>query len=307
MKNKTKFLINGFLLVLLSSQLVGCSKDDKTTYAPTAASLKSLFDANKDAIKQTATFDAGSTFTFTSSAGTTITIDGTCLRKNGNPVTGNVDLEFIELYDKGSMALTNKATMGINSSSELEVLDSGGEFYVNAKQGGVDLTTTCYIPIQVPTSLTGGTKTGMGPFTGTTDSNGNLTWEVAPGADFWTTNVPDKYNSVLSSFGWFNCDKFYNDPRPKTHITVLVPTGYANASTVFLSTNLKPNSLGGIGGSKYPIGLDCNIIFVTEDNGNFRYAIKPMTLVANQQVTFSLSETTLATAAQLKAALNALP
>ncbi|MFN8283304.1 MAG: hypothetical protein U0U67_08830 [Chitinophagales bacterium] len=311
-KNVTKSLINkiairAFLLFLSTSSLISCKKNEAVAYKPTAQALSNLFNISLNNIKQTATFDAATTFTFTSAQGTTITIDGTCLRKNGNPVTGNVELEFVELYDRASMAMTNKPTIGINASNEEEVLESGGEFYLNVTQNGVSLTTTCYIPIEVPTAITGGTKTGMQPFNGTTDANGKLTWEVAPASDFYVKTNPDKYASVLPAFGWFNCDRFYNDPRPKTHITVLVPAGYANASTVFLSTNAVPNSLGGIGGSKYPVGLDCNIIFVTEENGNFRYAIKPMTLVADQHVTFSISETRLATAAQFKAALNALP
>ena len=300
-----KLAIKAFILFLSTGSLFSCKKSEPTQQLPTAASLNNLFDANLNNIKQTATFDAATTFVFTSSQGTEITIDGSCLRKNGNPVTGNVELEFVELYDRGTMAMTNKPTIGINASNEEEVLESGGEFYVNVTQGGVALTTTCYVPIEVPTALTGGIKTDMQAFNGVVDGNGKLTWEVAPMMDFYVKTNPDKYASALSSFGWFNADKFYGDPRPKTGISVLVPTGYANASTTFLSTNAKPNSLGGIGG-KYPIGLECNIIFVTEDNGNFRYAVKPITLVANQQVTFSISETTLATPAQFKAALNAL-
>ena len=218
-----------------------------------------------------------------------------------------VDLEFVEMYDKGSMAITNKPTMGLNTLNELEPLDSGGEFYVVAKQGGVALTSTCPIPISVPTSNTGGTKPDMQAFEGSIDTNGNLTWESAPGLDFYYTSTPDKYNGLLSGFTWFNCDKFYNDPRPKTGLSVLIPSGYANASTVFISTNAKPNSLCGIGGHKFPVGLECNFIFVTEDNGKFRYAIKAATLINNHQETFSISETSLATAAELKAILNALP
>lgn len=303
-----KLAIKVFILFLSTGSLfTSCKKNEAPTYKPTAQSLKNLFDANLNNMKQTATFDAATTFTFTSAQGTQITIDGSCLRKNGNPVTGNVELEFIELYDRANMALTNKTTMGINASGEKEVLESGGEFSIKVTQGGVELTTTCLVPIEVPTSITGGTKAGMQGFNGTLDATGNPTWTVATGNDFYVKTNPDKYADVLSSFSWFNCDKFYSDPRPKTHITVLIPSGYENASTVFLSTNAKPNSLAGIGGSKFPIGLECNIIFVTEENGNFRYAIKPVTIVNNQQVQFSISETTLATAAQFKAVLNALP
>lgn len=301
-----KITIKAFVIFLSTLSLFSCKKNEPTQKLPTAQSLKKLFDANLNNIKQTATFDAATTFTFTSAKGTEVVIDGTCLRKNGNPVTGNVQLEFVELYDRATMAITNKPTIGINTLGEEEILESGGEFNIKVMQDGVALTTTCNYTIDVPTSLTGGTKPDMLPFNGTVDGNGKLTWEVAPNAELYVKTNPDKYAAILSNFNWFNCDKFYADPRPKTSISVLIPSGYANASTTFLSTNARPNSLGGIGG-KYPIGLECNIIFVTEDNGNFRYAIKPLTLVNNQQVSFSISETTLATAAQFKAALDALP
>jgi hypothetical protein len=43
------------------------------------------------------------TVTLTSAKGVTIKINGNCLTKNGNPVTGSVDIEYVELFDKGHM------------------------------------------------------------------------------------------------------------------------------------------------------------------------------------------------------------
>ena len=310
MKKSLKLVSISVVFISLALMTVNCSKDDKdsdsnSNYVPTVVALNSLFNSNLDDIKQTATFDAGTTFTFTSTAGTTVVIDGTCLRKNGNPVTGNVDLEFIELYDRGTMAITNKPTLGVDTNGDLVPMDSGGEFKVAVKQNGIALTSTCYYQINTPTSLTGGTQTGMQPFSGTIDAAGNLTWAVAQGVDFYLTTTPDKYNTLLSNFDWFNYDKLPNI-GPRTEITVNIPTEYVNASTLFLSTNARPNSLGGLGG-KYSIGLQCNIIFLAEENGSFRYAIKPITIVNNQQVTFSKSETTVVSAAQMKTILNNLP
>jgi len=300
--------MNSVLLLSISIITVNCSDDEddnSTAYIPTATALNTLFNTNLNNIKQTATFNSSSTFTFTSTAGTTVVIDGTCLRKNGNPITGNVDLEFIEIYDRGTMAITNKPTLGVDTNGDLVPMDSGGEFNVKVKQNGVELTTTCYYEINTPTSLTGGTNPGIQPFKGTIDAAGNLTWAVAQGTDFYLTTNPDKYNTLLSDFDWFNYDKLPNI-GPRTAITVNIPTEYVNASTMFLSTNSRPNSLGGLGG-KYSIGLQCNIIFLAEENGNFRYAIKPITIVNNQQVTFSKSETTVVSAAQMKTILNNLP
>lgn len=56
-----------------------------------------------------------------------------------------------------------------------------------------------------------------------------------------------------------------------------------------------------------PVGLNCHIIFATEDNGQWRYAIKAVTIAENAVYNFTLAETTLASEAQVIAAINALP
>lgn len=303
MKTTIKLLITSIIFTTLS-----CSKnqDETPVYTPTKAALTNLYNANFEALKQTATFDASNTnFVFTSNAGTTLTINGTCLRKGSDPVTGNVDLEFYEIYDRGTMAITNKPTMGYDGT-DLVPIETGGEFLIKVKQNGVELKSICGFNLSTPASITGGIKSGMQGFMGSVDSNGELTWAQAQGNDFWVTTNPDKYNTFLSQFGWFNYDRF-PVTGPRTSITVNIPSKFVNASTVFLSTKLKPGELGGIGG-KWNIGLECNIIMLSEENGNFRYAVKSITVVNNQVVTFNESElSNPVTPAQMKQTLNNLP
>ena len=47
--------------------------------------------------------------------------------------------------------------------------------------------------------------------------------------------------------------------------------------------------------------------FATEESGQWRYAIKAVTVAAGDEYNFTLSETTVGTEAQLVAAINALP
>ena len=304
-------------LILLSFSLLvlqSCNKDEYEVIGdnlPSATSVNNLFDIGLSSKIQVATFDASTTYLFTSEKGVKLTINGSCLRKNGNPVTGQVKLKFIEILDRGNMLVTNKPTMGLDAASnEKRLLISGGEFYIATSQDGVELTSTCLMDLSVPTSLTGGTDTAMLPFAGQVATDGNLTWEQATGVDFSIQTGPGGvpyYNLLFQNFGWFNCDRFANYTGLKTSITTFVPEGYANASFIFLSSKDFPNSLGKSFG-KYPVGMECYIIFVTEKGGKFRYAIKPATpLTENHQVTFSLSETTLGTQAELVTALNALP
>jgi hypothetical protein len=64
----------------------------------------------------------------TSAKGVSITINGNALTKNGSPVTGPIDITYVEIFDKGSMLVTNKPTMGIMADGKHAMLKSGGEF-----------------------------------------------------------------------------------------------------------------------------------------------------------------------------------
>lgn len=313
-KNKTKLraIKNIALVTLLTFFLQSCNKDEyevinNVETIPTSQDLKNLFNTKLTSLTENITFDASTTLNYTSPKGVQMSIDGSCLRKNGNPVVGEVNVKYIEIFDKGNMLTSNKATLG-NLSGNKELLYSGGEFYIQASQDNVNLTLSCPISLNVPTSLTGGPQPGMQPFTGTIDSNGDLSWDLATSFDLVlnTQTAMPVYAALIPSFGWFNCDRYSSYVGPKTTITAQVPAGYGANSSIFLTVKTFPNALGKSYG-QFPVGLDCYLIFVTEKDGKFRYAIKPQILNTNHQVTFSLSETTIATAAELTAIINALP
>lgn len=314
-KTKTKYskTIIGFaVLTFFTLFLQSCNKDEYEVIngaesIPTPQALKNLFEGKTSSLTNILTFNANSTLNYTSPKGVTLSINGSCLRKNGNPVVGDVKVKYIEIFDKGTMLTSNKVTLG-NLSGNKELLYSGGEFYIQATQDNVNLTLTCPFSLNIPTSLTGGTQTGMLPFSGTIDANGDLSWEQATTYDLITNTqtATPVYAALIPSFGWFNCDRFSGYTGPKTTITANVPAGYGANAGIFLSVKTFPNALGKSYGL-FPVGLDCYLIFVTEKDGKFRYAIKPQVLTANHTVTFNLSETIVATADELTTAINALP
>lgn len=312
MKN-SKTLHNLKIIILLFfsfTTFISCNKDEYAVIGddvPNAQSLKNLFDQKLADITIIKTFNASTTLNYISPKGVKLTINGNCLRKNGNPVIGDVKVKYIELFDKGTMLTTNKPTLGITGGNK-ELLYSGGEFLIEAYQEDVLLTLSCPFSLEIPTSLTGGTQTGMLPFTGTINADGELSWEQATTFELITNAqaATPIYAALIPSFGWFNCDKFASVSGPKTTITANVPAGYGASSEVFLSVKTFSNTLGKSYGL-FPVGLDCYLIFITEKDGKFRYAIKPQVLTTNHSVTFNLSETTIATAEELTTAINALP
>ncbi|QLC66604.1 hypothetical protein LPB248_09990 [Flavobacterium sp. LPB0248] len=325
---KTNFKKIG-LLILAMTMFASCDNtdgDDIKLSPPTSAAFKSISEKGVKRNTQNFTMTAGNgVVTLTSAKGVKLSINGDCLTKNGNPVTGQVDIEYIELFDKGNMLVTNKPTMGLTADGKKNLLISGGEFFIKATQGGVELQTSCSMNMIVPTALTNGLDNLMTLWTGVIDEDGELAWREAKanadgnGGKGGVQGEGNNYYVTFGNFGWTNVDRFYSDPRPKTTLLVDVPDGYNNTnSAVYLSydgegTNalakLDTFTAQGLFSEHYgqiPIGLACHIIFATEDNGNWRYAIKGVTISANAVYEFNLSETTVGTEAQLIAAINAI-
>ncbi|MDO6596460.1 hypothetical protein Q4512_06010 [Oceanihabitans sp. 2_MG-2023] len=314
-------------LFLATILFTSCNPDDDgnsntENYVPDAEAFSELKDQALGNATQTFQFNADDgNISLTSEAGVQININGDCLTLNGNTVTGQVDLEFVELFEKGNMLTTNKPTMGQLPNGDKALLISGGEFFVEATQNGNQLETNCGLQLIIPTNLTGDPDPVMTLWEGEIDNEDLLTWnEIDPAVNNEDVFVEENSYYAFLDFGWTNVDRFYSDPRPKTQIQVQPPANYTNLnSAVYLSYDGEAPALANLDTfdnntnifsehyGQIPIGLECHVIFVTEDNGVWRYAIKPVTIVANHIITFTLGETNTGTENSLTALINALP
>jgi hypothetical protein len=327
MKNlKTIFgtvLVTLTLLTSCETKDDGDNDFDNAIDIATAQEFKNIKDTALANLTQNFTFNADDgNISLTSANGVQININGNCLTLNGNSVTGQVQLEYVELFEKGNMLTTNKPTMGTLPNGDKTLLISGGEFFIEATQNGSALDTTCGLQLIIPASLTGGADPLMSLWEGEIDAEDNLTWDevedaIGQGGVFVEGS---EYYGLLQGFGWSNVDRFYSDPRPKTLIQVQAPVGYNfTNSAVYLSYDGEDSGLAALDTydgtlnlfsehyGQIPIGLECHVIFVTEDNGVWRYAIKPVTIVANDIITFTMDDTTTGTEATLTALINGLP
>lgn len=315
-----------FGILFLSILFTSCqTSDDSDTITsnpvPSAQDFSNIRQQALENQTQNFQFDGSDgNITLTSTKGVQININTNCLTLNGNPVTGTIDLEYVELFKKGNMLSTNKPTMGTLPNGDKAMLLSGGEFFLEATQNGAAIDINCNMQLVVPSSLTGGADPAMTLWNGTIDSEDNLTWNevedvTGQGGVFVEGG---EYYAFLETFGWTNIDRFYNDPRPKTLIQAQAPDGYNYTnSAIYLSYDGEDSGLAsldtyeaGLFSEHYgqiPIGLECHVIFATEDNGTWRYAIKAVTIEANDIITFTLGETTLATEAEFIDIINALP
>lgn len=321
------------LAILAVIALASCSKDDNNQIIepviPTAQGFTNLQSAALDAVTQNFTMIAENGLaTFTSTKGVNIKLNGLGLRKNGNAVTGLVNVKFSEVFDSGKMLTTDKTTMGLQANGQMSLIISGGEFFINATQGGVQLTTVNSILLTVPSALTGAADPAMMLWTGqtATATSNMLGWtrtDPGPaGANGVMINqgTNTSYNATLPGFGWTNVDRFYNDTRPRTLLLATVPAGYdSNNCAIYLHYDGQGSSLAKFDRyltatqqfsehyGQIPIGLLCHAIFVTESNGQWRYAIKAFTVQSGDIYNFSLAETVLGNQTQLETAINALP
>ncbi len=316
-------------LLLTALLLTGCKNNDDDEGViltrPTAEDYNNLKDEALEELVQTFEFNTDDGYvTLTSEQGVQISISSSCLRLDGETVTGAVDLEYVELFDKGSMLTTNKPSMGIMPNGDRALLISGGEFYVQASQNGQALETNCGFQMLIPGELTGGVDNDMTLWEGRVDDNGNIIWDEVedggPQGEGGVFGEGNQYYGFFQSFGWSNVDRFYNDPRPKTTILVDVPNGYNNTnSSVYISYDGEDAGLAhldtydegtGLFSEHYgqiPIGLECHIIFATEDGDNWKYAIKGVTIEENGIIVFTEDDMSVATEAQLTIIINDLP
>ena len=325
---KTSCSIFGVLVLILLT--ISCNNSDNENNFPSATGFNNLKAHALNTLTQHFQFNTvNGSANFTSTKGVTISINPNTLTLNGNPVTGQIDLEYIEIFDGGNMAATGKHTMGKMSDGNRSMLISGGEFYINATKNGQQLQLNGAINLQIPTTLTDGNNGG----------NANMTmWNKAENDSVWVPAIVDAtgnnalilgqgpgntfniYYAFVGNFGWTNVDCFYSYTGPKTTILASVPQGYNNEnSAIYLHYDGKGGALAKLDTydsstklfsehyGQIPIGLNCHIIFATESNGQPRYAIKQATISDGAIYNFALSETTVATQAQLTAAINALP
>jgi len=299
-----KILNSTLCAILLTALCLTSCKDDDQNQAelPTAEEFQSVRQTALDNITQNFQYPPGGTTSFTSNQGVQLDIYN-CTDASGNQTTNMVDLEFVEIFDRGTMLVTNKPTMGVLPSGEQAILISGGEFYFNATEDGTQLEA-CGIQAVIPADLTGGVDYSMSLWEGNIDADGDLTW-MPLGLEFGVDS--SDYFVFIDDFGWINCDVFYDDPRPKTDITVEVPAGYDNENSgVYFAIVGEQSGLGTLAG-EFPIGLEAHVIFVTAEGTDWRYAVESITVSENEVVTFELTDTAVVTEAELITIINDLP
>lgn len=310
MNRKIKFgAIAGMVLLFAACKKENIESTPIVDSKPNAVALQNFFNQNTNALKQNFTLNGSSGGVIVGNKGTRINFNpNTLLDMAGNPVIGNVSIELIEIYDRSTMILTNKPTMGRMSNGELAPLISGGEFYFNATQNGQQLTMASPAIAQLPTLEP---TDSMGQFDGYINpETGDLTWQTTDSSQINVTEdtvggtMLNYYTISCVDFGWVNCDYFWDNPNPKTVVTVDLPEGYSGyTAQVYLLfddqktmvSQLYDYDNNGLYGeyTEFPEGLPVHIIAVSYVNDKLYYAVQSATVTAGQVISISsMSEIT---------------
>lgn len=343
MKNLFFTLVFGSLIALL---LTGCSKDEATVpvdqiIAPTSTGFNMLRQQALSDLVQTQTFDAEDGIHFVSNKGTILDIGQYELTDHlGNTIVGEVELTFVEIFDRGNMVVANKPLMGRDNTGHLHPLITGGQFFIQVTQGDQVLKPLNYYYVTVDAEHTGGldnemilwqgeineagnlawnpVEIGFGSGEGD-DGNGNIVWTDGDQAGLGFNPVTNTYDFFINEFGWTNVDRFTAVSSALTKIKVKVPANYNETnSAVYLAYEDQPNLLAQLDlyntPDQYftehfgfvPVGMTLHVIFASESNGQFVYNIKEVTIAEDHIITIATDDLELTSKEDLIDRINAL-
>ncbi len=225
---------------------------------------------------------------------------GAFMFPNGNPASGNVTVELIEVFSKKEII-----TSGAFTTSGGVPIQSGGEVKINAWQGTqeLELSGPGFISAYIPA----GTNPIANMQLFTAD-------EVSAGQDFdlresiavtivadTSTPGPLLYNYLTfpPNLGWTNCDQYMSNASSLVPYSVSIPAMFNQLNSLcYISFNdcsavahmyfFEPTINTFVCGSYYrmPVGFDVTFIAISEINGQFYYAEQQ--LIVGQTCSISL-------------------
>jgi hypothetical protein len=305
-------IIAASVIAAAITSLISCKKNND---APQYAKADD-FLASHAIPTQSFTGSAATGFTITGAKGTKVKFPSNAfVDGNGNIVGGTVTVTMKEVMSKKDVIFS-----GVMTEANGQLLESGGELLIKAKQDGKDLQVNpaladTGIKVEVPKVMNNKDmglfvqqKRDQGPNGGGTGGGQQpqnpTTWAPAPYYPFG--NGPNTYSFTLPGFTWVNCDRFYSDPNPKTTVTVSpvfqdnnlvtdlqVMLVFKNISTVitfpFNNTIQQFESYQ----NSLPIGLQADLVIMGKDSDGFiQFGTQSITISAAQHINAPIHKAT---------------
>ncbi|HSY75407.1 MAG TPA: hypothetical protein VK890_01045 [Bacteroidia bacterium] len=320
MKSSIKTTTVLFLLAI--GLFTACKKNEPILPATTNtstntdhySSLQDFFAKNGVAM-QTFTISGTAGGSFTTPQGTKVIVPANCfIDKLGNAVTGNVTIQFKDIYTKSDMLLSNMTTMYYQTP-----LKSGGEFFIKAIANGGAVNLNGLSNIKVLQPLNGwALDNSMIAFDAQArDTMGTMNWAIDSATSNIVKDTLARYMLSVHAFDypvdsgtWCNTDRSFSG-YTQTSFTAQTTDDSINSGRLssccvfFLFKGV--NSIIYCEYSQYsgtttifpynyaPLGYQCTIVAVeVRKNGQLRCAFVPTTITTNGTVNFNCTPTTTA-------------
>lgn len=297
-----------FAATVIAAAITTLTSCKKNNDAPQYARAEAFWQSNTIPT-QSFTGNAATGFTITGNKGTRVQFPANAfVDGSGNIVSGHVQVTLKEVLSKKDVLLS-----GVWTESNGQLLESGGELLVQAKQDGQELNINPAlgdkgIQVEVPKVMNDqdmglfvqgrrdqGQQGGGASGGGQEPQNPN-TWIPAPYYPFG--NGPNSYIFTLPGFTWVNCDRFYSDPNPKTTVTVL-PAFQDNNQVTDLQVILVFKNISTVITFPYnysiqkfesyhnslPVGAQAELVVIGKDSDGFiQFGTQSITISANMHI-----------------------
>ena len=257
---------------------------------------------------QTFTRDADQAFVVNTANGLSFNFyPNSFITKTGNAVSGNVDIEITEYMDNKDMI-----TSGVTTSSNNNLLQSGGMFNIAVKQNGEDLRLNNIYTVRIPSLEP---DRAMMIFRGEESINANgdrsINWIQQDSS--WVDTTKNGYTIDLNFLSWCNLDRFYN-ASSGAQVRLKLPEDFTSVNTrVFMIFDVNSvvylfgdaeNEEFNSGGYILPLGWDIKLLAISTIDDKLYYSLVNSTIVTNHLET--VSSMTEVTEADLETILESL-
>lgn len=253
--------------------------------------------------------------TYTTQKGSVITIPANAfINASGQLVTGSVQVRFKEVFSKAEMIYS-----GILPVSNGNVLESGGEYFIEAIQNGAQLRVADNVQLQVKIPAQAQGQGMLLFFADPKEEVDSLNWNLvdssSTGSNFSFSSSDNSYNINLDSTGWGNIDQFNNTAQYfdiQFNLTGLsgLNNSNTNAYAIFKNQNTvwPTGSFNGINNSiiqeSHLADVPMNVLVISVVNSQLYYGLLDVTPQQGVNYTIPMLATT---SANLDQIINGLP
>lgn len=291
----------------MSVTIFSCTKDyynypDQNQNVPPTKKYGTVQEFFSASAPKPATFSmtASTGGSFTTTQGTIVTVPSNAfMTLDGITVTGNIDLQFLDILKPSDMVLAQKPTVLFDGTP----LKSGGEYFIKATQNGEVLQIVPGSYVQVVLPLQGlPYDNGMQMFAG---SGNPFVWNPTTAANITFDSVILSYNILMTALEnpdsgtYYNCDNPNVFPTyPKTTLTLIPIAGiseYASdADFIYSAENTVVHVYKDVNNnfsSQYaPVGLECTALMIGMVDSALYAAFVPVTITDNLTANFEIKE-----------------